>query len=124
VLKQLRHANFCANWQDQVYQMGDYILRLETELSHARRAATASPGPAETEVDKQASVLSLVVERRVDTACCRLALWLWAGICANLRRTRCAIMRFVTRSRRMKASQALCVWVRGRRMREQVYTVF
>ena len=113
--------------QDQVYQMGDYILRLETALSHARRAATVNLSPEISE-SKQMSLLILAqqcvvtTKRREGRACCRLALWSWAGACANLRAKRYAIMRFVTKSSRSKASQALCVWIRGRRMQRQVHT--
>lgn len=109
-----------------MFQMGDYILRLETELSHARLTATVHPSPDSE--SKQISLLSLAqqcvltTKRREGRACCRLALWSWAGACANLRKKRCAIMRFVTKSSRNKAFQALCVWTRGRRMQGQVHT--
>ena len=101
--------------------MGDYILRLETELKQARHTASSYLAPEQSDVSntRVLSVQSFAPERK-EKAYCRLALFSWRGKVRLLRAKRYGIVRLVTKSQRSIAVQVLGMWAQERRLNDQV----
>lgn len=107
--------------------MGDYILRLETELTQVRQTAATSAQistqrhiRATTGLSDTAQVCRTFVEKRMQRVCCRLALSVWVCIVRSLRAKRYGIMRYVTKCRRSLASRVIFLWTFHRNERGQV----
>jgi hypothetical protein len=119
----LNPHSYCPPIQDQVFKMGDYILRLETSLFQAQQAASASQSSERPMVSDTSAAFTLATsleEKRANRACCLLALSSWVSAVRALRAKRCGIVRLVTKSRRNKALLALLLWAHNRSLRTRV----
>ena len=110
-IKQSKQSStaFQEKLQDQVHQMGDYILHLESQLKHFKQT-----------VSIRRSTPSFDGQHRGIYAQ-RLALLVWAGATKTRRTRRCALIRFITRCRHSAASSAFDAWIHHRHLgRERV----
>ena len=95
-------------------------MRLETELSQVRLTTANNTAPKSENMLLPPFVLMFHLQRVERTCTTSTALRSWLGAVRMLRAKRCGIIRFVTKSRRSKALQALHGWRFVRRKRGKV----